>query len=829
VVGLHWGASTMKGVLQDIKFSFRASVKNPLFSLVIILVLALGIAASTALFSVVYGVLINPVVYVRPDRAVVLSQTLAKRDRRQFFFSPPEYFDIRDRTQIFQNLAAISDSSAEIASDYNPERVSVGRVTANAFSMTGIGPALGRTFLPAEDRPGGDAVVVLSDRLWQRRYTGDKSIVGRSLTLDRTPYTIIGVMPPRWSMWGCDLWIPLALNTADESRAARTLWLMGWLKPGISEQAANNQLASFSQSIAEEYGHVYPEYAGFKISPGEYLYELTRGIKPSLYMLLAAVGLLLLITCANLSNMLSVRIAAREKEIAIRRAMGAGTARIIRQLVIEGVFFSFIGGVLGFMLATWSVALLVSYIPPGYIASSAEIHVSYSAFAFAMGLSVLMGIVISTYPALTSSGRHSFDVLKEAGRGTIGSIKSRRFSSALVALEIALAVIVMSGSGVMIRTYMKLSDIDAGFATRRALTMRVLLPQSRYPSGDQVATFFKNLIDKVERIPGVEQCAISSARPMAEVGRQDFFIEGQPIEETGAVADFSVVSPGYLDVMRIPLISGRFFNEADRQGAPLVAVINQTMARTYFPNIDAIGARIRLGQAYAQADTGSLGGPGSDAPLATIVGVAGDTKQSSDFVTPIRPGFYLAHAQRAERARNMALIVRSSMDPAALTQAVQREVQNLDSQQPVYDIMTMEQIIDNGYGVRRISMILLTLFALLSLVLVTVGVYSLLGHSVSQRMGEIGIRMALGADRSQVLWLVLKQGLMLAILGLAIGSLVSIGVTRTIGSLLYEISPNDPLTMALIPVPLILVTVLAAWIPARRAALVDPLIALRHE
>lgn len=819
----------MQTLLQDLRYGLRMAVKNPGFSLVVVLILALGIGISSTLFSIIDGALLHPFAYKDGERAVVLHQKFPRKNLTTFFFSVPEYLDLRSLNHVFEDVAAMRHLSLNITEGDNPERIFGVRVTANAFTMTGVGPYLGRTFRPDEDRPGGPNVVVLSHHFWKSRFLSDPQIVGKTIKLNDESYTVIGVMPSRYRWWGADVWLPMGLNTADTDRTRRSLWIAGWLRPGMTIDQAALEFQGLANRIEQEQGSAVPEYVGWQIMTQSILEAIIRDLKPTLLILLGAVALIVVISCANAANLLLARASARKKEIAVRIALGAGRLRIIRQLLTESLVLSMISGAFGFLLNYLALDTLVALIPASYISSEAEIVANYSAFIFTLGVSMLVGVVFGVIPAWQSSNANLSEVLKEGGRRSSGDIRGRRARSLLVVAEIALALVVLIGAGLMIRSYMQLTEIKPGFNADNVLTMRISLPESRYADGQQVASFYEELLRRVNAIPGVESSAAVSGRPMSEIAAQDFSIEGRPADAAGGLAnaDYRVITPDYFDMMQIPIRRGRYFTRQDVPESQLVAIINQTMANQYWPDEDPIGKRIRLGNQYTA--TSSLRESSAESSWLTIVGVVADAKQRPDMLRQIRPEFYLPHLQRANISRDMALLVRGSVEPASLTTAVRDQVRSLDPQQPAYEVWTLEEIVARALGPKRLSIFLLSIFGIIALLLATIGLYATIAYSVSQRTHEIGIRMALGAQKGDVLRLILSQGLRLTLIGLGVGLVLAITLTRLMSSLLYGVSATDPVTIICISLILTVVALLASYIPALRATKVDPGVVLRFE
>lgn len=812
--------------LRDLRYSFRMLVKNPGFSAAVIFVLTLGLGASSALFSIVDGVLMHPFPYKDSERAVVLRENFPRRNSNSFVVSVPEYLDLRGQTGIFEDVAAIRPTSLTLTNADNPERVAAAWVTANVFSMTGVQAVLGRTFTDEEDKPGGDKVAVLSHRFWERKFFSDQNIAGKTIKLNDETYTVIGVMPNRYRIWGADVWLPLGLNTAETDRTRRSLWALAWLKPGLNPERAQAQLAGVSRQIEDQYVSTVPEYAGFQITVNSLGEGVIRDLKPALYVLLGAVGFVLLIACANVGNLLLSRAKQREQEISIRMALGASRGRIVSQLLTESLYLAVPSGILGFFLNLWCLGLLVSLIPPSYITEEAEIRASSSTLIFTLGVSIFMALLFGLFPTLHLTRSNIADAIRESGRRVTGGMRGRYARTTLVVLEVSLAFVVLIGAGLMIRSYMRMTDLDLGFRTENVLTMRIALPESKYREPHQVTDFYRDLLRRIDSQPGIVASTAVSSRPLGDRGEtQDFSIEGRPLEDVGGMsnADFRIVNHNYFELMGIPLKEGRLFAEQDGPDALQVAIINETMARNFWPDGNVIGSHIRLRQANRNNT------PAPEAPWLTVVGVVNDSKQRSDLSAQIRPEICVPLLQRGVQARNMALAVRTSGEPSSATSTIRSQVLSLDSQQPIYEVLTMPEIVVRALGPKRLAMMLLSLFAGLAMVLAAVGLYAITAHAVTQRTREIGIRMALGAQPGDVLKLILRQGIILTLIGLAIGLGAALTLTRLMSSLLYGVSATDPVTVAAISLFLVFVAVVANYIPAHRATKIDPSIVLRYE
>jgi putative ABC transport system permease protein len=809
----------METFFQDLRYAARMLIKNPGFSMIAVVALALGIGANTAIFSVVNAVLLRPLPYKNPDRLVTLWQ-----DHRQQggpedeWASPDNFFDWRDKNQAFDHVTALIGWVPTLTGTGEPEDLTGAAVSHDTFAMLGIEPIQGRSFRPEEDQVGAEKVVVLSHRLWSRRFSADPGVIGRSLTLGGESFTVIGVMPATFTLpiiADVELWRTFrpALGPVTCGRGCVTVRVMARLKPETTIDGARAEMSALAAGLAEQ----YPDSnSGVGITIIGLKERVVGETKTALIVLLAAVALVLLIACANVANLLLARASVREKEIAVRAALGAGRLRLIRQLLTESVLLGLIGGVLGLLLAFWMVEFLVRLSPDGTPRVN-EIGIDAQVLAFTIAIAVLTGLVFGLVPALQSSKPNLNQTLKE-GRGAGEATRRRRLRNVLVVAEIALALMLMVGAGLLMKSFYNLIHVDPGFNATNVVTMRVALPRTRYPERHQPAAFFAQLTERVSGLPGVEAAAGISTLPLGGGGTDsDFIIEGRPEAGPGEqqpVAWYSSVTPAYFNAMGVKLIKGRLFTEQDRADSPRAVIIAETMARRYFPGEEPLGKRI-----------GNRSGP-SEILWREIVGVVADVKHFG-LETSARPTMYLPHGQSP--ARLMILTVRASSDPMNLAAAVRREVTSLDSNLAVSNVRTMEQVVGESVAAPRFTLLLLGIFAGLAMILAAVGIYGVISYSVTQRTHEIGLRMALGAGASDVLKMVVGQGALLALIGVAIGLAGAFGVTRLMSTLLFNVSATDPLTFALIATLLVGVALAASFIPARKAAKVDPMAALRCE
>jgi len=849
-----WGWGSLERLLQDLRFGLRMVAKSPAASLGVVLILALGIGAATALFSIVDCAFLHPFAYRDADRFVVLNQDFPRQEIKSWFFSLPEYLDLRGRAHAFQDLVAERELTVNLSTRDRPERLYASEVSANSFPLLGVPPAIGRTFLPEEDGPGAPRVVLMGYDLWHRRFGADPRILRRTIALDGESYTVVGVMPYRFRLWGGELWFPLRLNAPDArgapgagtaggaaappggagrpdrvglaDRGRRWLKLGGYLRPAVSMAAAQADLRSLARQLEREQRGAHPEVAGLKLNAILVRDALTSDLRPALLVLLGAVSLLLLIAGADVANLLLARFSARAKEIAVRGTLGASPLRLARQLVTESLVFSVLGAAAGCLLAWASLPLLLALIPPSYIGAEAEIRIDFAAMAVAAGLALVMGVLVGLAPALHARRPRALDALRAGGRGSGAGSHGGRARDLLVIGQIALALVVMAGAGLMIETYAHLAAVPLGFEPSHVLTLRVGLPETRYPRADDLLGFYAGLLQRLRTLPGVTAAAAVSDRPMAELSNQDLSIQGR--EEPGGVAATALarrVSPDYFAALGIPLRAGRVFGDQDQANGMPVAIVNETMAKRFWPGASPLGRRIAPGGRTADGPGGAMAGR----RWTTVVGVVGDARQRHSVLAEVRPELYLPLAQTAEQSRDMAILVRTTGDPAAWTAAVERQVLALDPQQPVYEVLALREIVARGFGPQRLTAVLLVLFAALSFLLAVSGLYALLAHAVGVKTHDIGIRMALGARAADVRRDFVRHGAVLAATGIGLGLAVTLALTRLMADLLFGVSAADPLVVAGAALLLTAVAAAASYVPARRASLLDPTVALRSD
>jgi predicted permease len=810
---------------QDLRYGARQLRRSPAFTTAAVVTLALGIGANTAIFSVVNAVLLRPLPYKDPERLVMVWEQLLKIGLNQFGAPLANYFEYRDQNQVFEDIAAVEYTHLDLTGQDRPERLLTLRASANLFPLLGVKTALGRAFVSGENQPGHGDVAILSDALWRSRFGADPGAIGRTLLLDGKLFTVIGVMPRglRFTTGDPvvpDVWIPLAFQ-ADPQRDSGHLTLIARLKPGVSVEHARSHMQAIASRLEQQY-HLYRgprgEDAGYDVTVIPLRQNLVGEMRRGLLLMLGAVGLVLLIACVNVANLVLARAATRQREILIRAALGASRARLIRQVLTEGILLALMGGGLSLLLARYGVRALVAW-SPYEVTRVFDVPMDARVFVFAMVVSVFTGIIFGLMPALQGMSVHLAESLKGGAARMTSPASPSRTRQALVVMEVALSFSLVVGAGLLIRSFARLRSVSPGFNPERVLTAQISLPPSAYPKDPQVAAFYSRLLERLKSLPGVKSASLCSVLPFTGTVRDPFSIEGRPWQPEGAngtpqVTNYQVISPDYFRTMQIPLLRGREFRAFDGAEAPPVAIVNQTMARGFWPDGDPIGRHIMLGA------------PRPGAPWLTIVGIVEDVRNSGLDSTPL-PQIYTSQFQTP--SRTTAIVMRTSLDPDSIVASVRHELLALDRDRPLYSVVSMQELVSDSIAPRRYYMLLLGGFAALALVLAAIGIYGVISYSVAQRTHEIGIRMALGAQRGDVLRRVVGHGLALTLIGVGVGLAGAFAMTRFLSSLLYDMRPTDPLTFAVVTLGLLGVAAMASYIPARRATRVDPMVALRYE
>jgi len=797
---------------QDVRFGFRMLLKKPGFTTATVITFALGIGANTAIFSVISAVLLRPLPYPEPDKLVMVWEKRIREGVNDNAVSPADFRDWKARNQVFANIAALTETTLDLAEGGEPERVAAGQVSAAFFDTLGVPPALGRGFLDEDEQPGRNRVVILNHELWRRRFGADRSVIGRTISLSGSPFEVVGVLPPsfRFQNEELALWIPLNPNAQGmQTRLNHFLSVFARIKPEMTIRRAQAEMERIGGQLTQEFPQENDNHTAFVIPLRE---QLVGDIRRPLLILFAAVGLVLAVACANVANLQLIRAAARRKEIALRAALGAHRRRIARQLLTESMLLAVIGGTAGALLAVWGIEAITALMPRGVLHLTAA-RLDLRALGFALVISLCAG-ALSGLGALTQASRLNLnEMLREDGRGA--GLAHQRARSVVVVAEIALAIVLLIGAGLMIRSLWKLRLVPLGFEPSNVLTAQISLPSARYGDPQRASLFFRQLIEKVCALPGVNAAGAISILPLSGgYSRTSIAIEGRA-EMTEVLPQARprihprVVTPGYFQVMGIRLISGRLFAPQDDGSAPLVALVNQRAAQAYWPGQSPLGHRVQIG-----------GG----APWREVIGVVGNVKDQG-LDKDVNPEVYFSWAQSPQR--DGTLVARGA-DVSGLAPAIRGQAQELDGRLPLSNMRTLEDIVGRSIAAPRSYTLLLALFAGMALTLAAVGIYGVVAYSVAQRAHEIGVRMALGARPRDALTLVLKQGMRLALIGALIGLIASWALTRLMKSLLFDVNTTDPLTFIMIPLLLTLVAMLACWIPARRAMKVDPVVALRE-
>ena len=821
----------MNTLLQDLRYGVRMLLKNPGITFVVILALALGIGANTAIFSVVDAVLLRPLPYPESDRLVFLNETSKAMD--EISISYPNFTDWRNQNQVFEKIGVYNRSSYNLTGNGEAERIITGQVSADMFAALRVNPALGRLFTNDEDKPGGTPVVLLSYPLWQRRFGGQASILNQQITLNGKSYTVIGIMPEGYQYPSrVEMWVPVGQLSGEASWLQRGnhpgLYAVARLKPGVTLAQAKADMDKIGANLEKQY---QDSNAGNGVGMRPLIEIFVGDIRRMLWFLFGAVAAVLLIACANIANLLLARAQSRQKEMAIRSAMGAGRWRIARQLLTESVLLALIGGTLGLLIAQWGIKLIL-YISPNAIPRSREISLDWRVFVFTIGLSFLTGLLFGLVPAVQAGVVDVHETLKETGRGTSGKHWLR---SSLVVVEVATTLVLLICAGLMIRSFYRLQKVNPGFSYEHLTSFSVSLPAKKYKTIEQQEQFYNKLLEDLRTLPGVEATAAASGLPLGNNGWQTgFVVDGRPRppRDQTPLMEACLVTPDYFRAMNIPLKRGRYFDDHDdrsslagkdvskyedvekEMAALNTIVIDEEFARRYWPDEDPVGKRIAMGSEKRPN-------------FLTVVGVVGRVKMDGLSQDSNRVQGYFPYAQIP--GAGMTVILKAAGDPNQLIAAVRQQIKSIDPDQPIYSIRTMDDIRAESVAPERLNLTLLSLFAGMALVLAIVGIYGVMSYSVTQRTHEIGIRMAIGAQPRDVFRMIIRQGMILALIGVALGLLGAFILTRLMASMLFGVEPTDPATFAAIAVLLTGVALVACYVPGRRATKVDPVVSLRYE
>jgi len=803
----------MDSIIRDVRFAFRGLLKHPGFTAIAVIILALGIAATTAIFSVVNGVLLRPMPFPEPERLLVINELNPQQGPEPFQLSYLNWLDLRQQSKSFEDIAGVAFSSSVLEIQGEPSRVQIMSVSANLFPLLRVQAAQGRTLLPDDDKPGANRVVVVSHRFWQRHFA-NQSLNNQGIDLDDVGYAVVGVMPAgfQFSDEKIDMWAPLSADAGApfyQNRAVHFITGIGRVKPNVTRAQASSELATLFSGIQQE--HV-KEDPGHSLSTVGLQERITGDVKPALYVLLGAVVFVLLIGCANVANLQWARAASRGREMAIRVALGASRWRVIRQSLVESLLLACVGGGVGLLLAMWIVTWLLLHLPEGFPRAS-EIGIDTAVFGFTFGVSLLTGIVFGLAPAIQAARSDVNDALKSGGKGSINS--GNRLRRGFVVAQVALSLMLFIGAGLLIKSFWRLTNVNPGFQADNLLTVHVSLPDQKYSDDTKVIEFFRNMPERLSTLPGVKAVSAVNRLPISGGDPHgELTIEGRTFAAGEAPGvSYRRILPNYFRAMGIPLLYGREFDDRDTGGKPDVVIVNQKMAQSYWPGGDAIGKRIKIG-------------PPEHEPWVTIVGVVGNVNHTG---LDAEPDFasYEPHAKRPWSS--MTVLVRTVGDPLSLAGPVQQELKTAEKDILIEDVVTMNRRLALSVAPQRLNVVLLATFAFIALVLATAGIYGVMAHAVAQRTPEIGLRMALGAQLQDVMKMVLRSGMWLALLGIAIGLVGAVFLTGLMSKLLFGVTPRDAVTFASVAVILFVVALLACYIPARRATKVDPSIALRYE
>jgi putative ABC transport system permease protein len=807
----------MQTLWQDLRYGARMLLKNPGFTLIAVLTLSLGIGANTAIFSVVNAVLLRPLPYPEPE-ALVMAFLTNPTGLSRSSLGMADFLAVRERNQSFEKVTAFSFGNFTFTGGERPEQVSGAWVSADFFATLRVAPARGRAYQLEDERPESPRMVVISHDFWQRRLAADAQVIGKTINLNSTPYAVIGVMPENFRFAltpEAELW-PVRVIRPPTNRPPYFNRCVGRLKPGVTEQQAQADLSAIAAQVQKQ----FPQSPFAAMTTRPLMTSVVGDVRRALLVILGAVAFVLLIAAANVANLQLARAASREREMAVRLALGANRWRVVRQLLTESLLLAAMGGVVGLLLALWGIDLFRT-LGPDNLPRLQEVSLDGRVLGFTMFAALLSSLIFGLAPALQSSRVELNESLKEGGRAGTESHGRKRLRGLLVVAEVALTLVLLVGAGLLLKSFLRLQDVNPGFQPDHLLTAQISLPPARYNEEQKIIAFHQELINRLRKQPGVQAVGLSMSLPpnLLQISNP-FGIEGRPLPPGQArpLAEEMTISPDYFTALGVPLLRGRFFTDADQAGAPQVLIINEAMARRYFPNEDPIGKRLQTGD------------PNPNSPWETIVGVVGNVKYTG-LEAEETPTLYVPYTTPGwvTWSRTMYLVVRTAAEPLGLSAALRQQVRELDQDLPVVDLRTMEQVLHESVTEPRFRASLLGLFAAVALLLAAIGIYGVISYAVTERTHEIGIRMALGAQSGNVLRLVIVQGMKLALVGVAIGLVASFALTRLMKTLLFEVSATDPLTFVGIAVLLTSVALLACWLPARRATKVDPMVALRCE
>jgi putative ABC transport system permease protein len=807
--------------LQDIRYGFRMLIKRPSFTIIVVLTMALGIGANTTIFSAVDAVLLNPLPYQDPDLLVAVWETnkqLSPEICERNEVAMGNFRDFRSRNQVFEQLGSLFTADVTLTGVGEPERIRSCVVTTNMFQVLGVQPMIGRPFLPEEEKPGSPRVVILSSAAWERLLGSDPNLTNKTLTLNGNPVAVIGVMPPNFELQfpsntRVDMWLPLRIDPANVDRNNHFLYALARLKPGVSRDQAQSDMNLIATQLQQQYPETNAQ-KGVNIIPLRK--QLVGKVESYLYLLFAAVVFVLMITCANVAGLLLARVTARHKEVAVRIALGASRWRIIRQLLTESIILSALSGLLGLLFAYAGIKLVTTLTPPD-LPRLNEIGLHIPVFLWTLVISILTGVLFGLAPALQASRPDLNDALKKSAGRNQGGFQRGGLRNPLIVSEVALALLLSVGAGLMIKSFMRLQQVSPGFEPNNLLTMNIALPRQKYQQPQQANAFFDQLAERIKTLPGVKSVSGIDPLPFSNSNATTgFLIEGAPDVPLAERPDVGerAVTPAYFETMGIPVLKGRSFTAQDRDNTPHVIIVNEALASRYWPNQDVMGKRLGFAEDPSKQS------------WREIVGVVGNVKHQG-LEAEAKPEVYFPYQQLPKNF--MSVVVRTSSDPMSMIPAIRSQISIIDKDQPVFDIMTMDQRLAKSVASNRFVMLLLGTFSVLALGLAAVGLYGAMSYLVTQRTQEIGLRMALGASRMDVFKLVVGKGMRLALIGIGIGLVASLALTRVMRSVLFEVTPTDALTFVIVSVVLLTVTLLACYIPARRATNVDPLTSLRYE